>query len=288
MITDQETNTIYFADEQIADEQTANAYRSIRDYLRNEGVQIRLLKGTRDVWARDFMPIQVSEDKFVKFNYNPPYLDNDRYRHTITSNDEVLKICQEEGIAVTLSDINLDGGNLVKCNNAVILTDRVMALNPQYSASRLVKELERLLEAEIFIIPSDPEEKIYGHSDGVLSYLDGNRLLVTRYPDAGYISKVKMALGHHFEFVDLWMTSDYAKCRENYLWAYINYIRTKDFILLPGLSEHCDCKEDQTIFREFQQIFPEYAKKNTIIQVYTLPLLKKEGGLHCASWNIRV
>lgn len=288
MITDQDTNTLYFASDLIADRETAEAYRNIRDYLRNEGVQIRVLEGTHDIWARDFMPIQISEQKFVKFNYNPSYLDNSKYRDTLTSNEEVVRICEKEGISVTVSDIKLDGGNIVKCSDSVILTDRVLTDNQNCSTSALIKQLERLFECEVYIIPSDPDEKIYGHSDGVLAYMGGNQLLVTKYPNPDYIKQVKSVLQHKFEFSDLWINSDYAKCRENYLWAYINYIRTKDFIILPGLSENCDCKEDQNIFREFQTRFPEYARKNTILQVYTLPLLKKEGGLHCASWNIKL
>ncbi len=288
MTTDQETNTLYFASDLVTDAETANAYRSIRDFLRNEGVQIRVMEGTRDIWARDYMPIQVSDQKFVKFNYNPNYLNNDRFRNSRTTNDEVLRICNTIGIDVLVSDIKLDGGNLVKCKDAVILTDRVLADNPEFSTSGLIKQLEQLLESEVYIIPSDPFEKIYGHSDGVLAYIDNNQLLVTKYPDANYIKQVKSVLQHKFDFVDIWMNADVAKCRERHLWAYINYIRTKDFIIIPGLSTNCDCKEDQTVFREFQLRFPDYARKNTIIQVYALPLLQKEGGLHCASWNIKL
>lgn len=288
MITDQDTNTLFFADDRVADVKTAEAYRKIRDFLRNEGVQIRILEGTRDIWVRDFMPIQVSEHKMLKFDYNPSYLDNDKYLNSKTSNEEVASICAKNNITLTLSDIKLDGGNIVKCKDAVILTDRILADNTNYSTSGLLKKLEDLFECEVYIIPSDPEEKIYGHSDGVLAYIDDNKLLVTKYPDSKYIKKVKEVLKYKFEFSDIWMNTDYGKCREEYLWAYINYIRTKDFIVLPGLSENCDCKEDQVVFRQFQKLFPDYDRKNTILQVYALPILKKEGGLHYASWNIKM
>ena len=46
---------------------------------------------TKDYWVRDFMPIQMDEDVFVKFVYNPDYLqDQKKY---ITDVDKVIKNC---------------------------------------------------------------------------------------------------------------------------------------------------------------------------------------------------
>ena len=217
MITDQDTNTLFFADDRVADVKTAEAYRKIRDFLRNEGVQIRILEGTRDIWVRDFMPIQVSEHKMLKFDYNPSYLDNDKYLNSKTSNEEVASICAKNNITLTLSDIKLDGGNIVKCKDAVILTDRILADNTNYSTSGLLKKLEDLFECEVYIIPSDPEKKIYGHSDGVLAYIDDNKLLVTKYPDSKYIIKIfgiRVIIKHKtkFEIPDI---EDYGLNRDN-------------------------------------------------------------------------
>ena len=44
---------------------------------------------TKDYWVRDFMPIQMDEYVFVKFVYNPDYLqDKQKY---ITDVDKVIK-----------------------------------------------------------------------------------------------------------------------------------------------------------------------------------------------------
>ena len=71
------------------------------------------------------------------------------------------------------------------------------------------------------------------------------------------------------------MPSGGAKCRERFQWAYINYIRTKDYIFMPALSNNADCIEGTTVRRQFELRFPEYPKEN-IIPIYALEALKQE------------
>ena len=94
-----------------------------------------------------------------------------------------------------------------------------------------------------------------------------------------------MLKSHFNKMHNLWMPSSSAICREQFQWSYINYIRTKDYIFIPALSKNADCIEDTTALRQFELRFPEYPKEN-IIPIYALEALKKEGGLHCCSWNI--
>lgn len=285
MITDFETNTIYFAKQSVTNSIATGIKDSILQHLRNEGVQIFELNHTNDIWARDFMPVQIAPNKFVKFKYSPNYLQNRQYIETSTSLELVLKNCAEMGIDVKTTDINIDGGNFVKCSDKVILTDKILRENPSYTPLQLLSNLEDLLECEVLLIPYDPYD-VYGHADGILRYMGNNELLLTEYPDAKYIKLVQAILKEHgFTFRHLHVKST-AQERSRYLWAYINYIQTKDFILLPALSEKCNCKEDLAIMEQFSKLFPSYAKKNCIIQVYTLPLLRMGGGLHCCSWNI--
>lgn len=61
--------------------------------------------------------------------------------------------------------------------------------NPHYSASKLLAELTRLFGCEVFLIPWDDEEGIYGHSDGVVRYLSDGDLLFTKYPDPKYMKQ---------------------------------------------------------------------------------------------------
>ena len=281
MITDFETNTLFFANS------TNTDYLALKDYLKNEGVQIFELEGTKDIWARDYMPIQVNDNKFVKFAYEPNYLLNDTYRHTITPAATIEDNCKKIGIDLVSSPIKVDGGNVIKCDDAVIMTDKIFSENSNYTPMQLVAEIERLLECEVLLIPFDKYEGVYGHADGVLRYLGNNELLLAEYGDDDYLNAVKKALGNKFAYKQLHIGRCDRKNKDR-LWSYINYIQTKNFIILPALTENGEGEEDVAALEQFRQLFPTYNKKNCIIQAYALPILKMEGGLHCCSWNVKL
>ena len=83
MITDQLTNIIYFSD--MLEQVCPDLYRSIST-LKEKGYPIEFFRGAKDMWARDYMPIQVAPDKFVAFKYLPDYLLNPKYRDLLTEN----------------------------------------------------------------------------------------------------------------------------------------------------------------------------------------------------------
>ena len=113
---------------------------------------------TKDYWVRDFMPVQVDEEVFVKFIFNPDYLqDKKKY---ITDVDKVIGHCPfaQEYKIVNLPII-LDGGNLVFCigydcldeTAFVVMTEKVLSENPQFclkSASNLNGNLNGSKELE--------------------------------------------------------------------------------------------------------------------------------------------
>ena len=48
-----------------------------------------MVRHTKDYWVRDFMPVQADEDVFVRFIFNPDYLqDKKKY---ITDVNKVIK-----------------------------------------------------------------------------------------------------------------------------------------------------------------------------------------------------
>lgn len=57
---------------------------------------------------------------------------------------------RSNGIKAEFSDINLDGGNVIKMTDKAILTGRIFKENPLIEIKELVAELEKLLEKELF------------------------------------------------------------------------------------------------------------------------------------------
>ena len=49
-------------------------YQQLSDIMWNYHKGYGTFNNTKDYWVRNFMPIQVEEEVFVKFIYNPDYL----------------------------------------------------------------------------------------------------------------------------------------------------------------------------------------------------------------------
>lgn len=72
MITDSETNFVFIAD--TLSPKYPEFAKEFKSKLGQAKIPFGVLPNTKDVWAVDFMPIQVSESKFVRFTYKPDYL----------------------------------------------------------------------------------------------------------------------------------------------------------------------------------------------------------------------
>jgi hypothetical protein len=103
---------------------TNKVYRDVLNQitllLDTHKIAYQLLPNTKDIWARDYMPIQVNTHTFVSYVYQPDYLQEEK--NFITNADEV---CKTLGIETIKTKLILDGGNVVKHKNKVILTDAI-------------------------------------------------------------------------------------------------------------------------------------------------------------------
>ena len=72
MITDDHTNSVYFSS--LLPEKCPVLNAHIADALRKRDIPFTYLKGTKDIWCRDYMPIQIQKDRFVFYRYTPDYL----------------------------------------------------------------------------------------------------------------------------------------------------------------------------------------------------------------------
>ena len=124
MIIGQETNTVYFSDIVRNSPEFRATFKQIQTILDKHQVSYRFLSSTKDIWCRDYMPIQISEDKLIQFRYEPSYLENDL---DLQSNPQ--DILKNNGLTAEISSINLDGGNVVNWTDKAILTTRIFKEN---------------------------------------------------------------------------------------------------------------------------------------------------------------
>jgi agmatine/peptidylarginine deiminase len=280
MISDFETNSIYFSELLKTDKKFTGLFKELRSKLDSVGISPKFLPKTKDIWARDYMPIQVAREKFIEYRYDPDYLQGVQFRHLKTYPDIV---CDAIELKTIKSDIILDGGNVVKNKSTLILTDKIIEENKKsYSKSRLSTILKELFEIQkLVFIPRD-KKCPFGHADGMLRFIGEDRVLISGFYETigkSFTSKLLAALkaaGISWE----WLRCSEKEEEENI--AYINFLQTRDLILLPKLNR---LKEDENALKAIKSYFPDYNKRNRIFQIDTSELFKLGGALNCISWT---
>lgn len=282
MISDYETNIVYFSGLLKNDPKYIQTCKKIIYTLDECNVNYLFLPNTSDIWARDYMPIQVSENQFIEYQYDPDYLQYKKYRSLKTS---PYLVCDAIDLKTVKTDIILDGGNVIKSKNAVILTDKIIHVNTEnYSRQELSDELKWLFEVEkIIFIPWDKNEP-YGHADGMIRFIDDHNAVINDYSD--YDDAFKNALYSVLDENGItchMLKYEVKKPDIKRNWAYINFLQTKDILLVPGLG----IEEDRQAVEQIEKYFPDYANRGRIIQVDASSIVAKDGALNCISWTIK-
>ena len=241
--------------------------------LSDSGEKFTLFDGSKDIWARDYMPVRTKGGKYVSFRYEPSYLVDDPQLRTNYKAD----IAPHFNLPITYSNINLDGGNVVfsPSRSKAVITDRVFSENPAYDKNTLLTELENLLEAEIIIIPSLKSD-MTGHADGVVRFVNENTVIGNASPyKNGYEQKVKRALKKHdisvvdFPYFDSKGISAVG--------SYLNFLETGKHIFLPVFGD----AQDEAAVKCAKKVFDK-----EIIPVNINGIAEEGGVLNCISWEI--
>jgi agmatine deiminase len=254
-------------------------YNAIIDIMCKYEISHSLIHHTKDIWCRDYMPVQVNQDKFVQFRYQPSYLKEKKY-DSIRTNPADVEI--DEKINIIHSDIVLDGGNVLKCGGKAILSSRIFNENPNYEKKHLLAELERLLEAEIIIIPQINCD-MTGHADGYVRFYNENTLLVNELEkEYKYWRKEmeKVFSRYNFNYIEIpWFLSK-KKCSKSAVGRYINFLDAGNVLILPKFE--VEGNRDVETYQLFQKLYP-----NKSIELLNINPIAEEGGLfHCITWEI--
>jgi agmatine deiminase len=276
MIPDSSTNFLYLAN--TLPRKYKKFYERFTKILAECNIDFELLPHTRDVWAVDYMPIQVSDNHFVQFVYNPDYLKTKKYLKTIS---DVDAICKEVDLTPEKSDIVLDGGNVIKRTDTVIMCDKIFKENPLIKKEQLIRKLQNLFEVDqLFFVPKDPND-FTGHADGMVRFLDEKTVLINKYfneePEfeTAFYKSLRNA---RLEYIEIPYSPD-LNSDISAKGIYLNYLQMKDIIFIPTFG----IKEDDIAVKQFEQIF----RGNTIRTVDSNEIAVDGGVLNCISWNVR-
>lgn len=276
MITDALTTEVYFSS--LLPEKCPILNHHLIDILQKYGVSYVYLFGTKDIWCRDFMPIQVNAERFVFYEYTPDYLQDKAGLEIQTNPKDVfqnesnhLKKLLPQSSTI---DLVLDGGNVVKCNDIIVMTDKVFVENKDKTPTDVERILKDAFQSEILFLPWDGD--MCGHSDGIVHYVGNNRILITNYKDFSkyYYYRYLKLLEKKFEVIPLKYKAKRLHVRS---WAYINFLQIENLVLVPQL----ELEEDDQALEQISKALPNHE----VIGIPALEAVRRGGALNCISWN---
>ena len=225
------------------------------------------------------MPIQINAERFVFFKYTPDYLQ-DKTGLKIQTNPEDVFHNESNNLKKSLSqsstiDLVIDGGNVVKCEDVVVMTDKVFVENKDKTPAEVERILKDAFQCEILFLPWDGD--MCGHSDGIIHYVDNNRVLITNYKDFSryYYYRYLKILEKKFEVIPLKYKAKRLHARS---WAYINFLQIGNLIFVPQLGLEEDHQAMEQISKTLQN--------HEVIGIPALEAVRRGGALNCISWNI--
>jgi len=292
MIADRQTNFVYYSD--LIRLRYKEEWGKIETILQKHSIKYGFLHGTRDIWCRDYMPVQVTETEYVQFQYFSTYIREKKYEQERTIPEEVA---EWKSFPIRSTEIILDGGNVVRSKNRVTISDRVYSDNRNWSRPVLIKAIEELLQSEVIIVPAYPKD-MTGHSDGLVRFYNEKTVLINS-PDgepekmwqSKFIQKLKKK---DLDYMELPIFEDPNPLDDKDIVSavgiYINFLEIGNLIILPvfasielqtvdGLSVS---DIDENVIRQFKALYPDH-----IIEPVEINRIGRQGGLmNCITWNI--
>ena len=284
MITDSETNFVYFSDLIRTDEKYKFFWEGLESILMENKILYGFIENTKEIWCRDYMPIQISENSFVQFKYSPDYLVNyPKYHSRLTIQSDIKII---DGFMPIKSKLIVDGGNVVRSKNSVVMTDKIFKENVDHKED-VITELKALLGVEnIHIIPTLSDD-ISGHADGMVRFLNDDTLLVGDYSyySKSWQKKMDAALTKTGLKIISYPAINYEEKNQDddftAMGVYINFAQIGNIILFPlfGLSGE---KEMEAL--GLTESLYRYCK---VIPLDASDIAEQGGVLNCITWNIK-
>ena len=279
MIIDQQTNFLYLSD--LLPTEHPDFFKRFEAVLSECGIPFALLPDTKDVWGVDYMPIQTQQNEFIQFRYEPDYLmDTPENKATISNVDS---ICKSIGIKPIKSNINLDGGNVSKWDDRVILCDKIFEENLDLSEDELFEELMdyfNVNEENLHFVPWD-ENDFTGHADGMVRFVDANTLLINDYSQETEAFRDLFLDALETTGLDLIVLPYEPEDDPTLVSAvglYLNYLEMEQAVIIPVFNLPSDKKA--------MEILSEVFDGKKVIPLECTELAKNGGILNCISWNI--
>jgi agmatine deiminase len=276
-------NQIYIADS--LTKKFPQFYNHLKQQLVSTNLQLKIINGTKDVWCRDYMPVQN-----VLFKYTPSYLVSTKSgRASISNQKEILE--NLEFTYTDCTDVVLDGGAIEVFGKAALVSDRFLPIN---NRDKLIAKIKSVLDLnKLVIIPADPWD-FTGHVDGLVRFIDSENLLINDYTElekelnksSRYIQKKYYTWKRSFDaalseagfnvhalasaFQENTKTSSASG-------IYLNFLLLNDYLIMPAFRNREKKNEEAAL--QLQQFY-----KRKIISIEADDIAERGGVVNCVTW----
>lgn len=275
-------------------------YKAVSDCLRSHVVPHGAFSFTKDYWVRDFMPIQIGPKAFRFFRYNPDYLqDKKRYisdGKKVFEKSPAITYGNSDELDLDETSLVLDGGNVTFVPSGeqmyIVMTDKVMLENPNYTKEEIEAELCRLLtpsgspQVKIVWLPWRHSD-MCGHTDGILRFVsnkDGRAKVLVNLAlyERNHAKEMREILSQYFDVIDLRLSR-----YDDLSWAYINFLQVGQYwyghkhpiIIVPGIGDEVT---DREALDQLRVLYPSCR----VEQVQMRNIIAEYGGaLNCMTWT---
>lgn len=285
MITDPQTNTVYFST--LLKASYPQFWSDLEAILKRHSIKYRWIHKTRDIWCRDFMPIQLAEDRFVQFKFFPDYYLNYDDIGLLTIQNELQYNLSG---SMKVVDLFVDGGNVVKSKKKAILTEKVFKENKNREKKVILRKIKDALEVEkIVIIPTQPDDHS-GHADGMVRFYDEDTILVNEFDEStSWMYRFDRAINvSGLKAIPLpYQYSTRRNYRNEYTahGCYINFAQIGNLIVFPQFGEEFS-DTDKRALERMHDLYP--ASNYRIEQINADSIAWHGGVLNCCTWNISI
>jgi agmatine deiminase len=278
MITDNQTNTVYFAAQ--TEKHYPKRFSDLKQIIEEAGYSVLVISNTSDYYCRDYMPVQVEDEDFVQFVFRPEaYLKQEEYKY-ITN--PVMVNLSNTMKQPRYSPILLDGGNIVKWKDKVVITDRVIKDNLYQFGTKeaVIAQLEKDLKCTVIVIPEYPKEKT-GHSDGLIRFIDENRVFIneTKEEPPEWLKKFKKVLKDN-DLTPVELPCPMPPEQETAIGLYLNYLHVGNLVVVPQFK----LPEDKKAIDKISEIF---GAENKVVGYDALWIAKHGGVFNCCTRTVR-
>ena len=283
MITNQQTTTVYFSN--LLAEEDSDKFNELCAIIEGIGYHIKLLVETADIYCRDYMPVQVAKDDFIQFVFRPVAYHQTKEEYISISDPLYVQLINNLP-KPRYSSLILDGGNIIKWKDKVIITDRVLKDNRyQFPDDKAIIERLKLdLKCDVIIVPEYPNEET-GHSDGLIRFIDANRVFINdtrNETEKEWLEEFLKVLDKE-QLTTVELPCEVAPNQNKAHGLYINYLHVGNLIIVPQFGKGF-IQSDKKALQIMNEIFGE---THTIVPFESKWISEYGGVLNCSSWGIK-